>query len=87
MNLDRLIAIMLGRLRMNVSDCITEYETLGKKVFGRPRTGHIRSLLWLPRDKYDHRILEDVIEDVVRRRNTTNVASPTFPANEEMCRT
>lgn len=77
---------MLGRLRMNVDDCISEYETLGKKVFGRPRTGHIRSLLWWPRDKYDHRNLEDVIEDVVRRRKPTKAASATFPANEEMCR-
>lgn len=71
---------------MNVDDCISEYETLGKKAFGRPRTGHIRSLLWWPRDKYDHRNLEDVIEDVVRRRKPTKAASATFPANEEMCR-
>ncbi len=77
---------MLGRLRMNVDDCISEYETLGKKVFGRPRTGHIRSILWWPRDKYDHGNLEAVIEDVVKRRCITKGASATFPANEEMCR-
>lgn len=71
---------------MNVDDCIAEYETLGKKVFGRPRIGHIRSFLWWPRDKYDHRHLEDVIEDVVRRRLPTKAASATFPANDETSR-
>ncbi|KAF8537718.1 hypothetical protein BDD12DRAFT_717299, partial [Trichophaea hybrida] len=32
-----LSAIMLGRLRMSVDDCLTEYNTLGSQVFGKPR--------------------------------------------------
>ena len=36
---NRLIAIMLGRLRMSVADTISEYERLGNQVFGRPRRG------------------------------------------------
>lgn len=72
---------------MDVDDCIAEYETLAKNVFGRPRTGHIRSILWWPRDKYDCQNLENVIEDVVQRRSTRKAAEAMFPANEEMCRT
>ncbi|TKA49859.1 hypothetical protein B0A49_13135 [Cryomyces minteri] len=54
-----LIAIMLGRLRMTVKNCLIEYKTLGKKVFGRKRPWK-----WY---RYDHRILESVIKDVVSR--------------------
>ncbi|PMD14934.1 FabD/lysophospholipase-like protein, partial [Hyaloscypha hepaticicola] len=32
-----LIAIMLGRLQMNVDDALKEYENLGREVFGKPR--------------------------------------------------
>jgi hypothetical protein len=32
-NLGRLIAIMLGRLGMNVDDCITQYCELSERVF------------------------------------------------------
>lgn len=65
-----LISIMLGRLRMNVDDCIEEYETLGGKVFGKSRWLHIRSIppFWLPREKYNHKTLESVIQSLVDRR-------------------
>ena len=65
-----LIGIMLGRLRMSVDDCIEEYETLGGEVFGTSRWLHLRSIppLWLPREKYDHRKLESVIQSLVDRR-------------------
>ena len=63
-----LISIMLGRLRMNIDDCISDYETLGGKVFGHSRWVHVRSLLWYPRDKYNHKNVENVIKDVVDHR-------------------
>ncbi|KAI9725004.1 MAG: hypothetical protein M1812_000280 [Candelaria pacifica] len=50
---------MLGRLRMRVEDCVTEYERLGKEVFGKPRP--------LKYYKYSHTNLERVIKDVVQR--------------------
>ncbi len=39
-----LIAIMLGRLRMNVDDCIEEYERLSARVFQKPSSRLKRSL-------------------------------------------
>ena len=39
-----LIAIMLGRLRMNVDDCIEEYEHLSASVFQKPSSRLKRSL-------------------------------------------
>lgn len=39
-----LIAIMLGRLRMNIDDCIEEYEHLSARVFQKPSSRLRRSL-------------------------------------------
>ena len=85
----RLIATMLGRLRMNIDDCIGEYETLGEKVFGRPRSFHIRSPLFWIRDKYSAKILEGVLEDVVSRRVPGGADFPggkNFAYDENRCR-
>lgn len=85
-----LIGIMLGRLRMNVDDCISEYETLGAKVFGHSRKCHIRSPLFWPRDKYKHKTLESVVRDVVRRRVPKVAEFPggrNFASDENRCRT
>lgn len=50
---------MLGRLRMNVKHCLVEYRRLGDRVFCKKRLFHYY--------RYDHRILEDSITDVVMR--------------------
>ncbi|PVH95139.1 hypothetical protein DM02DRAFT_691373 [Periconia macrospinosa] len=34
-----LIAVMLGRLHMSIDECITKYEQVGKKVFGKKHYG------------------------------------------------
>ena len=62
-----LIAIMLGRLRMSVDDGISVYEQLGERIFGRPRWFHVRSPLFWPRDEYNHKTLETIIQDLVQR--------------------
>ena len=84
-----LIGIMLGRLRMCVDDCIAEYETLGGAVFGKPRWCHLRSALWLPREKYNYKKLEAVIQDLVDRRVPkigTFPGGKTFAFDENRCR-
>ena len=86
-----LISIMLGRLRMNVDDCIKEYETLGGKVFGKSRWFHLRSIppFWLPREKYNHNRLEGVIQSLVDRRIPKIGGFPggkTFAFDENRCR-
>ena len=86
-----LISIMLGRLRMNVDDCIEEYRTLGKEVFGRSRLFHLRSIppFWFPREKYNHKTLEGVIQGLVDRRVPKIGGFPggkTFAFDENRCR-
>ncbi|KAK6003120.1 hypothetical protein QM012_000965 [Aureobasidium pullulans] len=63
-----LIAIMLGRLEMTVDECIQKYQDFMTKVF---------TISWLKRkasdwhiggDKYDAKILESCIKEVVKDR-------------------
>ncbi|MCJ1342317.1 hypothetical protein MMC31_000499, partial [Peltigera leucophlebia] len=83
-----LISIMLGRLRMSIDDCIAEYETLGPRVFAHPRLFHLRSPLFWPRDKYDHRSLEKAIRDVINRRSPFVAGgNKNFASDENRCRT
>ena len=86
-----LIAIMLGRLRMNIDDCIEEYETLGKRVFAKSRLFHVKSIppFWFPREKYNYRTLEEVIQDMIDRRVPkigTFPGGKTFAFDENRCR-
>lgn len=61
-----LIAIMLGRLRMTVDECIRDYRALSTKVFTRKHRllsirGHLQG-------RYDSKALEEAIKDVVQSR-------------------
>ena len=79
---------MLGRLHMTVEECLGVYEKLADHVFGHPRHLHIRNPPWIPRDKYDHSRLEEVIKEIVSQRNPTGHNSTEFrQPNEGMCRT
>ena len=53
---------------MSVDDCISVYEQLGEEIFGRPRWFHVRSPLFWPRDKYNHKTLEAIIQNLVKQR-------------------
>jgi len=61
-----LIAIMLGRLQMNVQDCIDEYKALFSNVFKKIR--HRVSLTGKTQGRFDHRALENGIKEVVRKK-------------------
>jgi hypothetical protein len=52
---------MLGRLRMNIQDCIDEYEKVMGKVFLKKRS------LITNDEYYDEKPLENVIKDLVAR--------------------
>ena len=74
---------------MNIDDCISEYETLGEKIFARPRWFHIRSPLFCIRSKYDAKVLETVMEDLVSRRvagGADNPGGKNFAHDENRCR-
>lgn len=60
-----LIAIMLGRLRMGVKDCITFYEDTMDKVFKGGRK--VWNLAWKG-EFYDASILEGCIKDLIRKQ-------------------
>lgn len=54
-----LIAVMLGRLRMRIDECLDTYRMVGDKLFG-----HRRSVLPLA-TKYHHEPLEKAVQDIV----------------------
>lgn len=56
---------MLGRLRMSIEQCLTEYRTFANDIFGSKRLSYHR---------YDHRGLEQaVIRVVAQYANRTTV--------------
>lgn len=76
---------------MNIDDCIRDYEVFGDKIFGHSRWFHLRTwhFFW-PRDKYDSRVLEKVVKDVVDRRVPFVASFPggrNFSSDENRCRT
>ena len=89
----RLIATMLGRFRMNVLDCLKEYEGLSHEIFGKPRWISQRTVLVAPWPKYSAHKMEKVFQDVTRRRCENSAwdqhtyTAPTFPTIENTCAT
>jgi hypothetical protein len=59
-----ILALMLGRLRMSVEDCICEYVRLAKAVFDSP--WRFRVLLGKP--MYSARALENAMQDLIEKR-------------------
>jgi len=56
-----LIATMLGRLRMNIPDCLEYYKKVGNDLFGRKRSP-------IPlATKYHHKPLEKAVREIVRK--------------------
>ena len=79
---------MLSRLRMNIDDCIEEYETLGGEIFGHPRIASIRGPIPAFRDKYDGAQLKRVVEKVVSRRlDNTPGEVAYFSSHQSICKT
>lgn len=63
-----IIALMLGRLRMSVNECIAAYLTMSEKVFGQPEN-------FTKREKFDPQALEESIKAVVEQE-TGNPDTP-----------
>lgn len=63
-----LIAIMLGRLRMTIDECLAKYELVGKEVFGKkPSGGKFGQMMKGVRGSafYDIEILQNEIKKVL----------------------
>ncbi|KAF2238224.1 FabD/lysophospholipase-like protein [Viridothelium virens] len=84
-----LIAIMLGRLRMSVADCLHEYETLAGKVFGKPNFLNELRIPLINRTKYNCEVLRKVFADVVARHKEESDAEEPLMHSERrgLCRT
>ncbi|KZM24237.1 uncharacterized protein EKO05_0005788 [Ascochyta rabiei] len=87
-----LIAIMLGRFRMTVDDCLQEYKQMSHSIFGRPRWISQRNI-GMPWPKYSARGMKKAFQDVSLRRcdsSTTgrhHSTTPTFPMTEGVSQT
>lgn len=86
--LGRLIAIMLGRFRMTVPDCMLEYETLASKVFGKPQIFTTLNIGLVDRTRYKAKDLQKVFENVTKRRSeVTDQRKIIFPSKRGLCKT
>jgi hypothetical protein len=73
-----LIAIMLGRLRMSVDECIETYEDMMPKIFPiKKATGYMEKAgdwghkvynLFKDGELYGHRILENEIQKLIEKK-------------------
>jgi hypothetical protein len=70
-DVSRIIAIMLGRLRMSIKDCISTYCKLGGEVFGKRQPFH-----FLGQNKYDCAKLERIIQEVARNNSGNPTEDP-----------
>lgn len=61
-----LIAIMLGRLEMTVTECIAQYDNVMKEVF--PETGDVKKAFNLAThgEFYDSTNLEKIIKNLIK---------------------
>ncbi|KAK3657560.1 hypothetical protein LTR56_002335 [Elasticomyces elasticus] len=82
------IAIMLGRLRMTVPDCLDEYGRLCARVFGQPRTFTQLRLPFIKRSKYSSKHLQEVFEDIICRRGEEESygQQPRYPVADNVCK-
>ncbi|KAG8670481.1 hypothetical protein FPOAC1_009897 [Fusarium poae] len=73
-----IIAIMLGRMRMSIEDCITEYQRLGSIVFGKQRHGEYM---------FDEKVLVRETKAVVLKYLGNEDAPLLDPLEEDACKT
>jgi len=85
----RFIAIMLGRFRMPVWDCMQEYAKMGNSIFGKPRLVSLRNIGIISLPKYSSTALEEAFQEVTARRGeqTANGINVTFPSSWGICKT
>jgi hypothetical protein len=69
-NVGRLIAIMLGRLEMDVDECITAYTKLMNSVFETKRRWSPAGLTGKIKARFDATKLETAIKEVITRQGS-----------------
>ena len=64
-----LIAVMLGRLHMSIDECLTIYERVGKRVFGKKPSGGQAGRLFkglVNSPFYDIGVLQECMKDLLK---------------------
>ncbi|KAH5142540.1 hypothetical protein HBH69_198060 [Parastagonospora nodorum] len=85
-----LIAIMLGRFRMPVWDCLQEYEKMSHLIFGKPRIISQRNIGIVQWPKFSATAMEKAFQDVTARRREQILRSTEdiiFPSPQGICQT
>jgi hypothetical protein len=72
---------MLGRLEMDVDECINAYTSMFKRIFGKK--GLPVNMLGKIKGRFDSMVLEDCIREILEQRGR----SPMEPFNDEKDRT
>ena len=67
----RIIAIMLGRLEMDIDECINTYTSMFKTLFGKTRLPV--NFLGRIKGRFDSVVLEECVEDTFARRTFQRV--------------
>lgn len=65
---NRFIAIMLGRLEMDIDECITAYSELAAKVFGQGRKHFSTNWKGEVKAKFSSIKLDEAILDVLKKK-------------------
>ena len=61
-----LAAIMLGRLRMSIKNCLSEFLGILASMFDAPRTTSMTTPLYWRQAKYDHQAFEEKFKTLVK---------------------
>ncbi|KAF8542933.1 acyl transferase/acyl hydrolase/lysophospholipase [Trichophaea hybrida] len=85
-----LIAVMLGRLKMSVDDCIKKYEELGQEIFAKkPKGGKLGKFAigMSASTLYTTESLQKAIQTVIESREDILTNGLFLDASESLCRT
>lgn len=79
-----LIAIMLGRLKMSIDDCIQAYEDMAAKIFGAGGTAR----LLIHGERYDDKKYEEAIKHIVETygKPERNPDAPMLTPDDQGCK-
>ncbi|KAK4930587.1 hypothetical protein LTR49_003001 [Elasticomyces elasticus] len=85
-----LIAIMLGRLEMDVDECITEYKNLMCTIFDEKKKSRSRLTgKFNINSRFSSKVLEEVIKDVITKVNKARASKTpkrkSIPVDELFC--
>jgi hypothetical protein len=88
-----LIAIMLGRLEMDVDECIEVYQSLSKEVFASPKNSMSQAfaaaIQGRIKPKFNGGVLQEQIEDIIEQRlgGEDPINVPLYdPSRQDSCR-